>query len=273
MQPSVIFLSVQLTLIGFFCPPFAQVHSTQVYPKFGHVDEWGDSNQVGCDTSLGDVGMLLLMVLLSMVPCCFDSIERSPSGSFIAPPFTPYTRTFHQGGQANDVFGALTDDFMQDVVPAVDKLLNRNFPVTVYSGQVDLICTCPCAVMNPMYSFNLFVDGNFCGPCPHRFLFSNLELACMALSCLFVLMSLASHNPGATIGTEAWIRKLTWAGLPAWQAATKLPIYTDDTTNTKGFVKVSGKLSYFFILNAGHMVPGDAPDMAYKLLTMVTSGW
>jgi hypothetical protein len=26
-------------------------------------------------------------------------------------------------------------------------------------------------------------------------------------------------------------------------------------------------------LNAGHMVPGDAPDMAYKLLTMVTSGW
>ncbi len=56
-------------------------------------------------------------------------------------------RIFHQGGQANDVFGALTDDFMQDVVSAVDKLLNRNFPVTVYSGQVDLICTVPMDVV------------------------------------------------------------------------------------------------------------------------------
>ena len=44
------------------------------------------------------------------------------------------------GAQASSVFAALANDFMQDVVGGVDRLLKRNFPVVVYSGQVDLIC-------------------------------------------------------------------------------------------------------------------------------------
>jgi serine carboxypeptidase 1 len=44
------------------------------------------------------------------------------------------------GGQSNDVFQSLSTDFMRDVIDGVDRLLARNFSVTVYSGQVDLIC-------------------------------------------------------------------------------------------------------------------------------------
>lgn len=44
------------------------------------------------------------------------------------------------GAQASSVFSALSNDFMQDVVGGVDRLLKRNFPVVVYSGQLDLIC-------------------------------------------------------------------------------------------------------------------------------------
>lgn len=44
------------------------------------------------------------------------------------------------GGQSNDVFSHLSVDFMQDVTPTVDYLLEKGFPVVVYSGNLDLIC-------------------------------------------------------------------------------------------------------------------------------------
>ncbi|KAK2433828.1 serine carboxypeptidase [Trifolium repens] len=44
------------------------------------------------------------------------------------------------GGQSNDVFGALEGDFMKPRIDEVDQLLAKGVNVTVYNGQVDLIC-------------------------------------------------------------------------------------------------------------------------------------
>ncbi|XP_057831254.2 uncharacterized protein LOC131041986 [Cryptomeria japonica] len=41
------------------------------------------------------------------------------------------------------VFDALTNDFMQSAVDKVDELLSRGENVTIYNGQVDLICATP----------------------------------------------------------------------------------------------------------------------------------
>jgi len=47
------------------------------------------------------------------------------------------------GGQSNDVFNALSVDFMQSVVSTVDWLLQHDVRVIVYSGNLDLICCTP----------------------------------------------------------------------------------------------------------------------------------
>ncbi|KAH9327261.1 hypothetical protein KI387_007439, partial [Taxus chinensis] len=44
------------------------------------------------------------------------------------------------GEQSNDVFQALGNDFMKSAVDVVDELLSRGEKVTIYNGQVDLIC-------------------------------------------------------------------------------------------------------------------------------------
>ncbi|KAK9153835.1 hypothetical protein Sjap_001315 [Stephania japonica] len=44
------------------------------------------------------------------------------------------------GGQSGDVFSALSGDFMKPRINEVDKLLRKGVNVTVYNGQLDLIC-------------------------------------------------------------------------------------------------------------------------------------
>ncbi|KAJ0967123.1 hypothetical protein J5N97_024040 [Dioscorea zingiberensis] len=44
------------------------------------------------------------------------------------------------GGQSGEVFQALDGDFMKPRISEVDQLLDLGFNVTVYNGQVDLIC-------------------------------------------------------------------------------------------------------------------------------------
>ncbi|CAL8470937.1 g10479 [Coccomyxa elongata] len=44
------------------------------------------------------------------------------------------------GGQSAKVFEELSGDFMVDVIKVVDDLLASGVPVTVYNGQLDLIC-------------------------------------------------------------------------------------------------------------------------------------
>ncbi|KAG0565938.1 hypothetical protein KC19_7G025000 [Ceratodon purpureus] len=44
---------------------------------------------------------------------------------------------------SDEVFTALTGDFMKDTIHQVDKLLHHGVKVAVYSGQLDLICSTP----------------------------------------------------------------------------------------------------------------------------------
>jgi serine carboxypeptidase 1 len=44
------------------------------------------------------------------------------------------------GGQSGDVFNYQSTDFMRPVVDYVDQLLAADFPVTIFNGQLDLIC-------------------------------------------------------------------------------------------------------------------------------------
>ncbi|KAK9823746.1 hypothetical protein WJX72_005120 [[Myrmecia] bisecta] len=44
------------------------------------------------------------------------------------------------GGQARNVSEHLAEDFMKDVISVVDDVLNAGVPVTIYNGQLDLIC-------------------------------------------------------------------------------------------------------------------------------------
>jgi serine carboxypeptidase 1 len=71
-----------------------------------------------------------------------------------------------------------------------------------------------------------------------------------------------------TTGTEAWIKNLTWPGLPAWQATKKVPAYAwpGGTAPTGGFVKRSGKFTLWLVNNAGHLLAGDNQLMGLYML-------
>ncbi|XP_064406187.1 retinoid-inducible serine carboxypeptidase-like isoform X3 [Halichondria panicea] len=123
------------------------------------------------------------------------------------------------GSQAGKVFEKQRVDFMKDVISTVDKLLSMGVNVTVYNGQLDLIC--------------------------------------------------------CTQGTVAWMDKLKWTGLPSFKAAKKMPVYPD-TDHTKkhtgGFYQAYKNLAFYWILNAGHMVPADNGDTALTMLQRVITG-
>eukprot|EP01018_Ginkgo_biloba_P021550 Gb_21565 [translate_table: standard] len=57
----------------------------------------------------------------------------------------------------------------------------------------------------------------------------------------------------ATMGTEAWVQKLKWTGLKDFNDKKRSPLYCNDS-ETKGFVKSSTNLHFFWILGAGHFV-------------------
>ncbi|CAM6098981.1 unnamed protein product [Calypogeia fissa] len=115
---------------------------------------------------------------------------------------------------SGSVFQALASDFMLDTIDKVDELLSLGVDVTIYSGQLDLIC--------------------------------------------------------CTTGTEAWVQKLKWSGLASFNVAKRTPLYCGGDSQTQAFVKKYENLAFYWILNAGHMVPTDNPCGALKLLSLIT---
>nr|KYP51815.1 Serine carboxypeptidase-like 51 [Cajanus cajan] len=103
--------------------------------------------------------------------------------------------------QSDNVFTNLEGDFMKPRIAEVDKLLALGVNVTVYSGQVDLIC--------------------------------------------------------ATRGTEAWLKKLKWVGLPNFMKKNRTPIFCGSDRKTNGFFKSYKNLNFYWILGAGHFVSQD----------------
>lgn len=121
------------------------------------------------------------------------------------------------GGQSDAVFAALSGDFMRPVVDGVDALLAGGaIHVTVYNGQLDLIC--------------------------------------------------------ATPGTQAWMARLGWAGMPAFYASAKAPVPLPGGGGAPGafFKGAPGSpLSMWYVLNAGHMVPADQGGMALEMVRTI----
>ncbi|KAH3862982.1 retinoid-inducible serine carboxypeptidase-like [Dreissena polymorpha] len=71
-----------------------------------------------------------------------------------------------------------------------------------------------------------------------------------------------------TIGTEQWVHTLTIAD--QYKLASRTPILDPFTKLTSGYVKTYNNFSFYWILDAGHMVPSDNGNIALKMVQMVT---
>ena len=73
-----------------------------------------------------------------------------------------------------------------------------------------------------------------------------------------------------TVGTEKWVQKLKWNGLSGYNAAPRKVIQDKETNLPVAFVKEYKNFSFYWILDAGHMVPADAGKTALQMVSMVT---
>ena len=70
-----------------------------------------------------------------------------------------------------------------------------------------------------------------------------------------------------TAGAEKWTSKLQWSGLQGFNYATRKPLYIDGKIGqTQAFLKSFKNFSFYFVMNAGLMVPLDNGEMALKML-------
>ena len=70
-----------------------------------------------------------------------------------------------------------------------------------------------------------------------------------------------------TASAEKWIKKLKWSGLQGFIVANRKPLYVKRKIGqTQAFLKSYGNFSFYYILNAGLMVPLDNGPMALKML-------
>lgn len=75
-----------------------------------------------------------------------------------------------------------------------------------------------------------------------------------------------------TLGAESWIAKLDWDGLSEFLNSSRKPLYAPSKLvkkETGAFLKRYKNFELYYILNAGHMVPIDAPEMALEMLRMI----
>lgn len=72
------------------------------------------------------------------------------------------------------------------------------------------------------------------------------------------------------LGTLQWLEKLSWPGMKGFRATDKKPLVAQG--HTAGFYKAYKKLAFFWVLNAGHMVPSDAPEVAEDMARRIFAG-
>ncbi|KAL6885572.1 hypothetical protein ACP4OV_010351 [Aristida adscensionis] len=118
-----------------------------------------------------------------------------------------------------DVYDALVNSFMRPAINEVDELLSYGVNVTVYNGQLDVICS--------------------------------------------------------MIGTEAWVNKLKWGGLKKFLSLRRNPLHYCDSAiycskQIKAYFRSYRNLQFYWVLEAGHMVPVDQPYVAFRMIGSVT---
>ncbi|XP_042231219.1 serine carboxypeptidase-like 51 [Homarus americanus] len=69
----------------------------------------------------------------------------------------------------------------------------------------------------------------------------------------------------STPGAQKWVENMHWEGTKYWVNAVRKPI-EDSTGATAAFSKSFKNFTFYWILNAGHMVPADASDMAVRMM-------
>ncbi|KAF8647652.1 hypothetical protein HU200_065289 [Digitaria exilis] len=117
------------------------------------------------------------------------------------------------------VYEELADYFMKPAINEVDELLAAGVNVTVYNGQLDVICP--------------------------------------------------------TIGVEAWVSKLKWDGLSHFLSLPRRPLHYCDSAiycskQIRAYVRSYKNFAFYWILQAGHMVPVDQPYPAFRMIASAT---
>ncbi|XP_010940511.1 serine carboxypeptidase-like 51 [Elaeis guineensis] len=102
-----------------------------------------DEDPIAASTNLGISEKLTMKKSYSM----YLSSKASSTGSLadlmngiIKKKLKIIPKSVSWGGQSNDVFDALVHDFVKPRISEVDELLSLGVNVTIYNGQVDLIC-------------------------------------------------------------------------------------------------------------------------------------
>jgi cathepsin A (carboxypeptidase C) len=74
-----------------------------------------------------------------------------------------------------------------------------------------------------------------------------------------------------TLGTQRWVAKLDWSGVPLFLAAPRTQINATNGTAI-GFYKTYGRLSFSTIYNGGHMLPWNQPESSRIMLERFITG-
>ena len=72
-----------------------------------------------------------------------------------------------------------------------------------------------------------------------------------------------------TSGALRWMRRLTWNGKEEFDRAQRKMLTNPDTSIPEMFVKSNGQLKMYWVLQSGHAVPYDAPDVALRMLNRI----
>jgi serine carboxypeptidase 1 len=72
-----------------------------------------------------------------------------------------------------------------------------------------------------------------------------------------------------TVGTMNWVQQLTWPNLPNYNNASRVWFVNQDTVQTEMYVKAHDRFKFYWVLGAGHMVPGDNGSTAYRMLQRI----
>ena len=76
----------------------------------------------------------------------------------------------------------------------------------------------------------------------------------------------------STVGALRWMNRLTWDGKRKFDETNRITLVNPSTNIPEMFVKSSGHLKMYWVLNAGHVVPADVPDVAIRMLNRILGG-
>ena len=77
----------------------------------------------------------------------------------------------------------------------------------------------------------------------------------------------------STVGALRWMNRLTFDGKREFDEANRVALVNPSTKIPEMFVKSSGHLKMYWVLNTGHVVPAKVPDVALRMLNRILDGF